>query len=78
MLADFAVGAYLSDKAVVFYGQPVISLDATMRIMDAATNSPVSFIDQNATEVYVEVCFRYSYFRCTMMGTYLTICILYY
>lgn len=70
LISDVVIGAYLSDQAVLLYGQPVISLDATMEIRNTLTNQVTSFIEQDASNTAVYVCFSYRYNKCPKMCKY--------
>ncbi|WAQ94158.1 ZBED1-like protein [Mya arenaria] len=48
---DTIVGSYLSDKAVVLYGQPVISLEAKLSVLDASNEQNIQFLTKNTSNV---------------------------
>ncbi|XP_052798087.1 integrin alpha-9-like isoform X2 [Mya arenaria] len=63
-IKDTIVGSYLSDKAVVLYGQPVISLEAKLSVLDASNEQNIQFLTKNTSNVKVKACFKYTYPMC--------------
>ncbi|XP_045177932.2 integrin alpha-9-like [Mercenaria mercenaria] len=61
---DMVVGSYLSDKAVVMFGQQVIMLEADLKVLNM-TGDPTFLIDMDGDKnETVNVCFRFYDHRC--------------
>ncbi|XP_045180509.2 integrin alpha-9-like isoform X2 [Mercenaria mercenaria] len=70
---DTVVGSYLSDKAVVMFGQHVIELDADLKVLNI-TGDPTVLIDMDGDKhETVNVCFRFHYHRCDYLRLNLSI-----
>lgn len=70
-ISDIVVGAYLSDSVVVLLGQPVIELNASMEILNTLTNTSTRYIEKDAKNLTVRVCFQYSHADCSSMGNFI-------
>ena len=62
-LADISVGAYLSSKMVLLYGQPVIQMESWLEMVVAgkpAGRRGPAMIRRNTSDISITTCFRFS------------------
>ena len=57
--SDIAIGAFLSNDAVLLYGKPVIELDAWVEIGVPGTSGS-SMINRDSKDIIIATCFRFT------------------
>lgn len=67
-ISDMVVGAYLSDTAVVMFGQPIVSLDAELKVLNTTSRSSIDYIEQDGSRTELQICFHYNHRSCSAMG----------
>ena len=64
------IGSYLSNRAVVLLGQPIITLDKSLQIVSKFTNQPTRYIEQDAGNMSIQMHFLYDYSQCSRIGKF--------
>lgn len=67
MFTDVLVGSYLSDEVVMLLGQPVLSMDGELHVLDKHYDQ-TNFIEVDERDKKVRVCFQFSDRRCSHVG----------
>ena len=62
-ISDLAIGSYLSNNVVLLYGQPVIYMDAWIKVTVAGLElerRQQAMIKRNAAEIKIQTCFKFT------------------
>lgn len=70
---DLVIGSYLTDQAVVLYGNPVISMTAALKVIATASGTTINVIDKDQKDVAVQLCFEYEFKDCPSVSLNCTI-----